>query len=117
MVPENRAAAFCERFGVTIPILLAPMAGVSAPSLSAGAVRAGGIGALGALLMGPDEIRSRVREVRAVVGRRDAALQLNLWVPDPPPARDERHEAATWRGCRRGPASPGRSRGTSRRRA
>ena len=32
----DRAGAFCSRFGLRVPVLLAPMAGVPAPALSAG---------------------------------------------------------------------------------
>src|ERR1044071_9557807 len=87
--PRNRAAAFCERFGLRMPILLAPMAGACPPSLSIAVMHSGGMGACGALLMKPDEIEPRVGQVRAAV---DGSFQLNLWVPDPPPVRDREHE-------------------------
>ena len=60
----NRAKKFCDRFGLRAPILLAPMAGASAPSLSIAVANAGGLGSCGVLLMQPDEIRSWSREVR-----------------------------------------------------
>ena len=50
----QRAQEFCERFGLRVPILLAPMAGASAPSLSIAVADAGGLGACGAVLMKPD---------------------------------------------------------------
>jgi nitronate monooxygenase len=86
-----RTQAFCERFGLRVPILLAPMAGACPPSLSAAVANAGGLGACGALLMQPDAILKWAAEVRA---GSNGAFQLNLWVPDPPPARDAAHEAA-----------------------
>ncbi|MBV8565910.1 MAG: nitronate monooxygenase [Methylobacteriaceae bacterium] len=86
----TRARFFCERFGLRLPILLAPMAGACPPSLSIAVAKAGGLGACGALLMSPDRIRGWAREVR--VGS-NGAFQLNLWVPDPAPARDSAHEA------------------------
>jgi nitronate monooxygenase len=85
----NRAQAFCERFGLQLPILLAPMAGASAPSLSAAVANAGGLGACGALLMQPDAIAKWVSDVRATS---NGTFQLNLWIPDPPPKRDPAHE-------------------------
>jgi nitronate monooxygenase len=88
--PRNRAVAFCDRFGIRVPILLAPMAGACPPSLSIAVMRAGGMGAGAALLMQPDEIERWAVEVRATV---DGAFQLNLWIPDPPPIRDRAHEA------------------------
>jgi nitronate monooxygenase len=85
-----RADAFCQRFGLRVPILLAPMAGASAPSLSIAVVNAGGLGACGALLMQPSQIRAWAEEVRAGT---DGKFQLNLWIPDPQPRRDAAHEA------------------------
>jgi nitronate monooxygenase len=84
-----RIEAFCERFGLKLPILLAPMAGASAPTLSAAVGTAGGMGALGALLMQPSEILEWAATVR---GSSPGIFQLNLWVPDPPPARDASRE-------------------------
>lgn len=90
MTPTARAEAFCRRFGLKLPILLAPMAGASAPTLSAAVASAGGMGALGALLMQPQEILDWAREVRA---SSPGNFQMNLWVPDPAPRRDAGHEA------------------------
>ena len=85
-----RTTAFCERFGLRVPILLAPMAGASTPSLSIAVAKAGGLGAAGCLLMQPDAIRAWAQEVRA---GSNGAFQLNLWIPDPPPVRDAENEA------------------------
>lgn len=85
-----RAERFCERIGIRVPILLAPMAGACPPSLSIAVAAAGGLGACGALLLAPDAIRAWAAEVRAGT---DGPFQLNLWVPDPPPRRDPGHEA------------------------
>jgi len=96
---QDRTKAFCERFGLRVPILLAPLAGASAPSLSIAVANAGGLGACGALLMTPEEIGAWTEEVRAAS---NGAFQLNLWIPDPSPVRDPEHEArvreflATW---------------------
>ena len=89
-MPLNRAAAFCERFGLRLPILLAPMAGACPPSLSIAVANAGGLGACGALLMQPDEIRGWAETVRA---SSNGAFQMNVWIPDPVPLRDAVHEA------------------------
>ena len=48
------------------------------------------LGACGALLMQPGEIVACGGEVRAA----SLALQLNLWIPDPPPRRDPALEDA-----------------------
>src|SRR5579864_289573 len=86
----RRAREFCERFGLKVPILLAPMAGASAPSLSIAVADAGGLGSCGALLMQPDQILAWAKEVRGDSNRK---FQLNLWIPDPPPKRDAEQEA------------------------
>jgi nitronate monooxygenase len=86
----ERSAAFCGRFGLQLPILLAPMAGACPPALSIAVANAGGLGACGALLMKPAEITAWAAEMRA---GSNGAFQLNLWIPDPPPRRDPAHEA------------------------
>jgi nitronate monooxygenase len=86
----KRIDAFCRRFGVGIPVLEAPMAGVCPPERAAAIARAGSMGALGALLSSPQEIASWVRRFRALGG---TSLQINLWVPDPAPSRDRDAEA------------------------
>jgi len=86
----SRAQAFCDRFGLRVPILLAPMAGASAPSLSIAVANAGGLGACGVLMMQPSEIKSWAAEVRL---NSNGAFQLNVWIPDPPPRRDVKAEA------------------------
>src|ERR1700685_2850248 len=87
---RERTTAFCGRFGLRVPILLAPMAGASAPALSIAVANAGGLGSCGALLMQPEEIMRWAAEVRA---QSNGAFNLNLWIPDPSPRRDAAHEA------------------------
>ena len=86
----ERAAAFCSRFGLKVPILLAPMAGACPPSLSIAVANAGGLGACGALLMKPGEILDWAAAVRT---QTSGPFQINLWIPDPPPQRDPAAEA------------------------
>ena len=86
----ERAASFCRRFDLEVPILMAPMAGACPASLSIAVAKAGGMGGAGALLWSPDEIRAWAREVRA---GSNGAFQMNIWVPDPEPVRDAAHEA------------------------
>src|SRR5665213_2797094 len=87
---RSRTDDFCARFNLRLPILLAPMAGACPPSLSAAVASAGGLGACGALLLSPDAIAAWMSEFR---GASNGAVQLNLWIPDPPPRRDAAHEA------------------------
>ncbi len=86
----DRAQAFAERFGLRMPVLLAPMAGACPPSLSIAVAEGGGLGACGATMMRPDEILAWAQEFRS---NTNGAFQLNLWVPDPAPHRDPDHEA------------------------
>ncbi|MDX2203508.1 MAG: nitronate monooxygenase family protein [Hyphomicrobiaceae bacterium] len=90
LTARARAEAFCTRFGLRLPILMAPMAGASPASLAIAVAQGGGLGACGALLMKPAAIRAWAQEVRA---GSNGAFQLNTWVPDPAPVRDAAHEA------------------------
>jgi nitronate monooxygenase len=102
--PLSRAESFCAKYGLKLPILLAPMASACPVGLSIVLANAGSMGALGALMSTPDAIRGWVQEFRA---RSNGPLQLNTWIPDPPPHRDAAAEArmreflAAW-----GPAVP-----------
>lgn len=102
--PRDRAKAFCDQYGLELPILLAPMAGACPVSLSVAVANAGGMGALGALVTSPAGIADWVRDFKA---RSKGPLQINNWIPDPPPRRDAGAEArvrdflASW-----GPAVP-----------
>lgn len=83
--PLSRAEDFANRLGIRRPILLAPMAGACPPSLSIDVANAGGLGACGALMMRPDEIRAWSAEFR---GGSQGEFQINLWIPEAPPLRD-----------------------------
>ncbi|HEU4582356.1 MAG TPA: nitronate monooxygenase [Polyangiaceae bacterium] len=87
----ERSAQFCQRFGCPTPILLAPMAGACPPSLSVAVANAGGMGAAGLLLHEPAAMREWMKEFRACSA---GPVQLNLWIPEPAPARDLDHERA-----------------------
>ncbi|HEX7362517.1 MAG TPA: nitronate monooxygenase [Bryobacteraceae bacterium] len=83
--PRRRAEAFADRFGIRLPILLAPMAGACPPSLSIAVANAGGLGACGALMMKPSEIGAWCSEFRQ---NSSGDFQLNLWIRDPAPVRN-----------------------------
>ena len=57
--------AFCQKFGLRIPILEAPMAGSSQVSLAVAVAEAGGMGAMGALLSSPEAIANWAAEFRS----------------------------------------------------
>lgn len=102
--PRDRAQAFCAKYGLRLPILLAPMASACPASLSIAVANAGGMGAMGALPTAPAGIGEWVHEFRS---GSNGPLQINLWIPDPEPARNRDTEArmraflAAW-----GPAVP-----------
>src|SRR5215469_8392508 len=89
-LPLDRARAFAGRYGLDVPILLAPMAGACPATLSAAVANAGGMGAMGALLTSPEGIHAWVEEFRSWS---HGPFQLNLWIPDPKPERDPEAEA------------------------
>jgi nitronate monooxygenase len=89
--PLNRADTFCEKYRLKIPLLLAPMAGACAASLSIAVANRGGMGAMGALLTKPDGIRVWADEFRS---QSRGPFQMNLWIPDPKPKRDPEAEAS-----------------------
>jgi nitronate monooxygenase len=89
-----RAATFCEKHNLRVPILMAPMASACPASLAIAVANAGGLGGCGALLMQPDAIQKWVADVRAGT---NGGFQLNLWIPDPPPRRDTAAEDAVRR--------------------
>jgi len=83
--PRARAEAFATHLGLRLPILLAPMAGACPPSLSIAVANAGGMGACGALLMGPEAIAAWAEEFRR---ESEGDFQINLWIHGPAAARD-----------------------------
>src|SRR5262245_26076292 len=90
MTPRDRARAFCDAYGLRVPILLAPMAGACPVSLSIAVANAGAMGSMGALVSPPAAIADWVREFRA---SSRGVFQLNTWIPDPDPRRDPAAEA------------------------
>lgn len=88
--PLARAEAFCCKYGLKLPILLAPMAGACPLSLSIALANAGSMGAMGALMSSPEAIRTWVQGFRS---NSSGPLQLNTWIPDPPPVRDADSES------------------------
>lgn len=106
MTPDirRRVDRFCQRFGIELPILLAPMAGACPVALSAAVASAGGMGAMGAVLSTPAQIGHWMDDFRR---QSHGPAQVNVWVPDPPPVRDAAAEAATRAFLQRwGPAVP-----------
>jgi nitronate monooxygenase len=90
---RDRVAAFRERYGLQLPILMAPMAGACPPELAVAVAEAGGMGASGVLLDSPERIADWSARFRT---GSPGPFQLNNWIPDEPgdPAEVERTTAA-----------------------
>ncbi|OJT22464.1 nitronate monooxygenase [Archangium sp. Cb G35] len=74
------------RLGVEHPIIQAPMAGVTTAELVAAVSNAGGLGSIGAPYMKPADIVQLARRVRELT---DRPYQINLFAPQPAPARTD----------------------------
>lgn len=68
---------FLDRLGLSIPLIQAPMAGVSTPALAAAVSNAGALGSIGVGATDADGARAMVEELRA---RTDRAFNVNLFV-------------------------------------
>ena len=79
---RQRAGEFCDRFGLRVPIVQAPMAGSSPPALAIAVADGGGMGATGVLRDSPSRIAEWVEQFRAATS---GAFQLNIWIPDVTP--------------------------------
>ncbi|MEU0313041.1 nitronate monooxygenase [Nocardioides sp. NPDC006273] len=80
MTARRRAQEFCEAYGLSMPILQAPMAGACPPGAAAAVADAGGMGAAGVVLDGPERISQWAAEFRSMSA---GPFQLNIWIPDP----------------------------------
>ncbi len=70
---------FCRKFGLTVPVVLAPMGGgPSTPELAAAVSNAGGLGSLAAAYSNPQRIRQDIARVRELTSRRFA---VNVFSP------------------------------------
>ncbi|MFF3752008.1 NAD(P)H-dependent flavin oxidoreductase [Streptomyces sp. NPDC002018] len=76
---RRRVRMFCDAFGLAMPVLQAPMAGACPASLAVAVAGAGGMGACGTVLHGPEQVGEWMEAFRA--GCPSGAVQLNIWVP------------------------------------
>jgi NAD(P)H-dependent flavin oxidoreductase YrpB (nitropropane dioxygenase family) len=75
---HKRAEEFCERFGLSVPILQAPMAGACPVSLAAAVANAGGMGGLTGE-PAPEGFRNlRVHDLKHTYGRRLRAVGVSF---------------------------------------
>jgi NAD(P)H-dependent flavin oxidoreductase YrpB (nitropropane dioxygenase family) len=70
----------CERLGIELPIIQAPMGGVVGPILASAVSNAGGLGMLSPWRADIDTVRRQIRETRALTSR-PFGVNLNLEFP------------------------------------
>jgi nitronate monooxygenase len=78
------------RLGVSLPIVQAPMAGVSTPEMAAAVSNAGGLGSIAVGATDADGARAMMAATRAAT---DRAFNVNLFVHAPARADPEREAA------------------------
>lgn len=78
-----------QQLGVSIPIVQAPMAGVSTPRMAAAVSNAGGLGSIGVGATDAARARAMIEESRA---RTDGAINVNLFVHGNPQVDVAREE-------------------------
>lgn len=79
-----------DRFHLTVPVIQAPMAGVSTPALAAAVSEAGGLGSLG---IGATDVAGAAAMIGELQGRTDRAFNVNLFVHGRAAADPEREAA------------------------
>jgi nitronate monooxygenase len=82
--------AFLRKLAIELPIIQAPMAGVSTPEMAAAVSNAGGLGSLGAAAVDAEATRQMIAAVRA---RTERPFQVNVFCHRPAVA-DAAREAA-----------------------
>ncbi|HJP99638.1 MAG TPA: nitronate monooxygenase [Rhodanobacteraceae bacterium] len=93
---ESVPKQLLERLGLQVPIIQAPMAGVSSPAMAAAVANNGGLGSLGVGAMQAEQARSAIRRFRAMS---DGPLNVNVFVHCA--ARADASRESAWLECMR----------------
>lgn len=64
-----RSAAFCDRLGIQVPIVQAPVGSISTPELAAAVSNAGALGMIGVGGMPVGMVKARLRATAGLTGR------------------------------------------------
>jgi NAD(P)H-dependent flavin oxidoreductase YrpB (nitropropane dioxygenase family) len=72
--------ALCDRLGIELPIIQAPMGGAVGPTIAAAVSNAGGLGMLAPWRANIDTLRRLIRETRALTSR-PFGVNLVLEIP------------------------------------
>ncbi len=83
-------ANITQLFGIELPIIQAPMAGVQGSALAAAVSNAGGLGSIPAAMLDADGLRREIEAFRAQCGR---PFNVNFFCHTNPPADREREAA------------------------
>jgi nitronate monooxygenase len=86
----NDAQAFMDRFGLRIPLVQAPMAGVSTPELAAAVSNAGALGSVALGALSAEAAEQTLQRTRSLT---EGPFVANVFVHDTP-VRDQRVESA-----------------------
>lgn len=70
---------FVEQLGLALPVIQAPMAGISTAEMVVAASNAGFLGSLGAGMMSPEEMEASLRQIKSET---TAAFNVNLFIID-----------------------------------
>ncbi|MGX7345358.1 NAD(P)H-dependent flavin oxidoreductase [Acetobacter pasteurianus] len=70
---------FVEQLGLALPVIQAPMAGISTVEMVVAASNAGFLGSLGAGMMSPEEMETSLRQIKSET---TAAFNVNLFIID-----------------------------------
>jgi nitronate monooxygenase len=81
-----------QLFGIELPIIQAPMAGVQGSALALAVSNAGGLGSLPCAMLGLDALRAELAQIKAGTGQ---PFNVNFFCHAPPQPSDERE--AVWR--------------------
>jgi nitronate monooxygenase len=81
---------FCERLGLSYPLIQAPMAGVSTPALAVAVSEAGALGSLAAAALPRPE--ALAQQLAALAAATDRPINVNVFCHQPSPA-DSAHDA------------------------
>ncbi|MFT5181297.1 MAG: nitronate monooxygenase, partial [Alphaproteobacteria bacterium] len=70
----------CDKLGIDVPIILAPMAGAVGPALAAAVSNAGGLGTLPLWPAPPEAVRKQIQAMKALTSK-PYAVNLNMEFP------------------------------------
>jgi nitronate monooxygenase len=76
-----RVDRWCERFGIELPVIQAPMAGPTTPAMVSAVSNAGGLGSLPSALYAPAQLEAAIEEVR---NSTDKSINVNFFCHENP---------------------------------